>query len=181
MHQPLEKHRSGNCLRAEPSIAGFPPLTGREPHDHGQLSPRAFHSSFLPALSIHSVVFSTWGIFWKEEGGGLPLFPCPQFSPSFFLGRAFPISSPHTGNTSISSLCTINHRQTPLWQRGVRRLPSPLSLPAQAALQTDARGSPSPSPFAPVPARGKEEGGEQREAPVGQGERDRAAQHRQSP
>lgn len=124
------------------------------------------------------------GFFLEGGRGGLPLFLCPLFSPlPSFLAEVSPFTNPHTGNISISSLSTINHRQNPPPALAPERetFPPPRSLPKQAALQMD--GSPLSIPFAsllPVPARGKEEGREQRHL-LGAGHRPRAAQHHPSP
>lgn len=59
----------------------------------------------------------------------LVLSPLPSF-----LEEVSPFTNPHAGNISISSLSTINHRQTPLllWHQSVRhsphRSPSPGKL-----------------------------------------------------
>lgn len=118
--------------------------------------------SFLPRLSIplfslvhkYMVWFSRYEVFFffleGEEGGGLPLFPCPLFSPLLsFLAEVSPFTNPHAGNISISSLSTINHRQTPLllWHQSVRRFPHRSPSPSKLLSRWMALSCLFPSPL----------------------------------
>lgn len=159
--------------------------------------------SFLLKLSTplfslvckYMVWFSRCGVvFWVflegGEEGRLPLFPCPLFSLSFFLGRGFPIYKP-SRREHFNFKPQYNQPQAkppPALAPERETFPPPLSLPKQAALQMDARGSPFSTPFAsslPVPARGKEGGAERRGIFWAGGEQDRAGrfdpEHHQSP
>lgn len=147
MQQPLEEHRSGKCLRTEPSIAGFPRLTAEKSPSLWAAFSQAFLLLFSPRSVNAQCGFSPCavGFFWKGEGDAPPLFPCPFFSP--LPGRGFPIHQPSQGGTfQYQTPAQSNPLFLALAPERETFPHRPLS-PPQAALQTDARGSPLSLPF----------------------------------
>lgn len=84
----------------------------------------------------------------RGEAGRQPLFPYPLFSLFFVLGRGFPIYKP-SRREQFNFKPQYNQPQAnppPALAPERETFPPALSLPKQAALQMDARGSPLPIP-----------------------------------
>lgn len=92
MHQPLESTDLETAC-AQNRASWLSPADGRN-------SPRIVDSFLLRLSSPFSQSVNARrgsldvGFFWGGRREGLPLFPFPLFSPSFFLGRGFPIYTP---------------------------------------------------------------------------------------